>query len=55
MDSNDWEPLTTNLNRVKRVWLQGRLAQLVEHRPFKPRVTGSNPVPPTSSLKDPIV
>ncbi len=25
----------------------GRLAQLGEHRPYKPRVTGSSPVPPT--------
>ena len=26
----------------------GRLAQLGEHRPYKPRVTGSSPVPPTT-------
>ena len=26
----------------------GRLAQLGEHRPYKPRVTGSSPVSPTS-------
>ena len=26
----------------------GRLAQLVELRPYKPEVTGSNPVAPTS-------
>ena len=25
----------------------GRVAQLGEHRPYKPRVTGSSPVPPT--------
>ena len=27
--------------------LEGWLAQLVEHRPYKARVTGSIPVPPT--------
>ncbi len=27
--------------------LRGWLAQLVEHRPYKARVTGSIPVPPT--------
>ena len=27
----------------------GRIAQLEEHRPYKPGVTGSNPVPPTRS------
>ncbi len=26
----------------------GRIAQLVEHRPYKARATGSSPVPPTS-------
>ena len=26
----------------------GRLAQLGEHRPYKARVTGSSPVPPTN-------
>ena len=25
----------------------GRIAQLGEHRPYKPGVTGSSPVPPT--------
>ena len=29
--------------------LEGWLAQLVEHRPYKARVTGSIPVPPTKS------
>jgi hypothetical protein len=29
----------------------GSLAQLVEHRPFKPRVMGSIPIGPTTSLK----
>ena len=35
----------------------GSLAQLVEHRTFNPRVTGSNPVRPTTYLGefDPIV
>jgi hypothetical protein len=28
----------------------GRVAQLGEHRPYKPGVTGSSPVPPTSQL-----
>jgi hypothetical protein len=28
----------------------GRIAQLGEHRPYKPGVTGSSPVPPTSFL-----
>ena len=34
-------------------WLNdlGRIAQLGEHRPYKPRVTGSNPVSPTKLLK----
>jgi putative transposase len=27
---------------------KGRIAQLGEHRPYKPGVTGSSPVPPTS-------
>ena len=26
---------------------RGRLAQLVEHRPYKPAVAGSSPAPPT--------
>ena len=30
--------------------LEGWLAQLVEHRPYKARVTGSIPVPPTNNL-----
>jgi hypothetical protein len=30
---------------------QGRVAQLGEHRPYKPGVTGSNPVPPTRNYK----
>ncbi len=28
----------------------GRIAQLEEHRPYKPGVTGSSPVPPTKQL-----
>jgi hypothetical protein len=28
----------------------GRIAQLGEHRPYKPGVTGSSPVPPTKFL-----
>jgi hypothetical protein len=28
----------------------GRIAQLGEHRPYKPGVTGSSPVPPTSQI-----
>ena len=31
--------------------LRGWLAQLVEHRPYKARVTGSIPVPPTKREK----
>ena len=31
--------------------LEGWLAQLVEHRPYKARVTGSIPVPPTMREK----
>ena len=31
--------------------LRGWLAQLVEHRPYKARVTGSIPVPPTNNLE----
>jgi hypothetical protein len=30
----------------------GRIAQLGEHRPYKPGVTGSSPVPPTSQYTD---
>ena len=29
---------------------KGRVAQLGEHRPYKPGVTGSSPVPPTIGL-----
>jgi hypothetical protein len=29
---------------------EGRVAQLGEHRPYKPRATGSSPVPPTSCV-----
>ncbi len=29
---------------------KGRVAQLGEHRPYKPGVTGSSPVPPTIYL-----
>ena len=29
----------------------GRIAQLGEHRPYKPGVTGSNPVPPTRNYR----
>ena len=29
---------------------KGRVAQLGEHRPYKPGVTGSSPVPPTIDL-----
>ena len=29
---------------------RGRVAQLEEHRPYKPGVTGSSPVPPTIDL-----
>ena len=29
--------------------LLGRIAQLGERRPYKPKVTGSSPVPPTKS------
>ncbi len=31
----------------------GRVAQLGEHRPYKPGVTGSSPVPPTIYIKRP--
>ena len=31
----------------------GRVAQLGEHRPYKPGVTGSSPVPPTTYIKRP--
>ena len=40
--------LTANLNSVECTpSFRGWLAQLVEHRPYKARVTGSIPVPPT--------
>ena len=29
---------------------KGRVAQLGEHRPYKPGVTGSSPVPPTIDM-----
>ena len=31
---------------MRLVYFQGRVAQLGEHRPYKPVVTGSSPVPP---------
>ena len=36
-------------SRQPRHFSTGRIAQLGEHRPYKPRVTGSSPVSPTSS------
>ena len=34
------------LHGVENCLTYGRVAQLGEHRPYKPRVTGSSPVPP---------
>ncbi len=39
------------VNNPSRLEYVGRLAQLGEHRPYKPRVTGSSPVPPTTDVK----
>ena len=36
--------------RLDEIIDKGRLAQLGEHRPYKPGVTGSIPVPPTIDL-----
>ncbi len=38
---------------LKKYGLKGRIAQLGEHRPYKPGVTGSSPVSPTSVPLDP--
>ncbi len=39
-------PYTSGPDYLKKIeW--GRVAQLEEHRPYKPGVTGSSPVPPT--------
>jgi hypothetical protein len=52
-------PLTPDVTLRYTVTVRGygSLAQLVEHRTFNPRVTGSNPVRPTTSFGeiDPIV
>lgn len=32
---------------ISRAGFRGRIAQSVEHSPYKAGVTGSNPVPPT--------
>ena len=50
-----WEPTTggggifllTGKPSTASICGSGRIAQLGEHRPYKPGVTGSNPVPPT--------
>ena len=49
----DSDPQFGRMRRSLRGWL----AQLVEHRPYKARVTGSIPVPPTKrkSFRGPVV
>ena len=37
---------TYNLEIRLAVGIEGRVAQSEEHRPYKPEVTGSSPVPP---------
>ena len=42
------EPLELDIREVIPLnFDQGRIAQLGEHRPYKPGVAGSSPVPPT--------
>lgn len=43
------KPLDSGASISEYYW-GGRVAQLGEHRPYKPGVTGSNPVPPTNFL-----
>ena len=43
------KPLDSGASISEYYW-GGRIAQLGEHRPYKPRVTGSSPVPPTRFL-----
>jgi hypothetical protein len=47
-------PLTKRVFSCILCQLCGLLAQLVEHRPFKPWVTGSSPVQPTTNIASPI-
>jgi hypothetical protein len=52
-----WDKFFATLCNLKIAALEslhkkgGRVAQLGEHRPYKPGVTGSNPVPPTRKNK----
>ncbi len=45
-----FSPLTLAAGRCYKLTHFGRLAQLGEHRPYKPRVTGSIPVSPTKEI-----
>ena len=44
------KPLDSGASISEYYW-GGRIAQLGEHRPYKPGVTGSSPVPPTSFFR----
>jgi hypothetical protein len=41
--------LPFNLSKLTGSDHNGRVAQLGEHRPYKPGVAGSNPVPPIAA------
>ena len=42
-----YTPTSLHLDPICKGIDRGRVAQLEEHRPYKPGVTGSSPVPPT--------
>ena len=45
-----YTPTSLHLDPICKGIDRGRVAQLEEHRPYKPGVTGSSPVPPTIYL-----
>ena len=47
-----YTPTALRLDLICKGIDRGRVAQLEEHRPYKPGVTGSSPVPPTIYLND---
>ena len=48
--TSNWNADSSYILLVREVHARGRVAQLGERRPYKPKVTGSSPVPPTNSL-----
>ena len=50
-----YTPTSLHLDPICKGIDRGRVAQLEEHRPYKPGVTGSSPVPPTIYQKDSMV